>query len=144
MIQIFVFEIDGYILRGIHRRIRNLHRYRNGLARACLHLIIEESIGGAVDRQPFAPGHSNHHVFYVNGAAGIAELEGQVEFGAGCHTAAAVMKAGYNNVRQRTRCCFIGRLFGFFLHLSRNSDSGRSLSSCCGNIVIVCKFQLRV
>ena len=88
MVEILVFEIDGYILRGIHRRIRNLHRYRNGLARACLHLIIEESIGGAVDRQPFAPGHSNHHVFYVNGAAGIAELEGQVEFGAGCHTAA--------------------------------------------------------
>ena len=144
MVEILVFEIDGYILRGIHRRIRNLHRYRNGLARACLHLIVEEGIGGAVDRQTLASGHSNDHVFYIDGTAGVAEFEGQVKFGACRHAATAVVETGNNDVRQRTGCCIIGRILGFFLHLGRYADSGRSFSDCRGNIVIVCKFQLRV
>ncbi len=77
-------------------------------------------------RQTFASVHSNNHVFCIDGTAGVAEFEGQVEFGACRHAAAAVVETGNDDVWQRTGCCIIGRILGF-LHLGRYADSGKLL-----------------
>ena len=59
-----------------------------------------------------------HFVFYIDGTAGVAEFEGQVEFGACRHAAAAVVETGNDDVWQRTGCCIIGRILGFFFTLA--------------------------